>query len=232
MIDVERTATAGRPATGIGARLFQWLGLGLVNRVCRLEVGAEAPLPAGPFMVCTNHNSHLDSLAIMAALGMPFSQCALLAAEDYFFHSRTRLKVLARALTLIPIRRRATAAGFRGTVERCRFFLDQGGRALIAYPEGSRGGGGAPRAFKRGPAVIALALGLPIIPGFVGGTARILPKGRAWPRPGPIKVNFGRPLGIHADAGEAGRQRSKTLTAELEGRVRALHLAAEAGLLR
>lgn len=231
MIDTERTATAGRPATGIGARFFQWLGLCFTQKICRLEVEAQAPLPAGPFMVCANHYSHLDSLAIMAALGMPFSQCALLAAEDYFFHSRMRLKLLVRALTLIPVRRRASAASFRDTVERCRSFLGHGGRALIAYPEGSRGGGGAIRPFKRGPAAIALALGLPIVPGFVGGTDRILPKGRALPRPGPIKVHLGRPLGVDGTGPATGR-RSKVLTAELEDRVRALQSAADAGALR
>jgi 1-acyl-sn-glycerol-3-phosphate acyltransferase len=182
-------------------------------------------------MVCTNHNSHLDSVAIMAALGMPFSACALLAAEDYFFHSRMRLRALARALTLIPVRRRASAASFRLTIDRCRHFLGHGGRALIAYPEGSRGGGGI-RSFKRGPAAIAIALGLPIVPGFVDGTDRILPKGRTLPRPGPIKVHFGRPLGFEPRAKGTDGRRSKALTAELEGRVRALQSAADAGVLQ
>lgn len=217
----------GSPARGIGARLFQWLGLCLTTRVCRLEVRVESPLPVTPFMVCTNHASHLDSIAVMAALGMPFSSCALLAAEDYFFRNRMRLRALSRVLTLIPIRRQASAASFRGTLEKCRIFFGHGGRVLIAYPEGSRGDGQVLRAFKRGPAAIALALGLPIIPGFVGGTNHILPKGRAIPRPGPIEVHFGRPLGVAADAAEsASRRPSKTLTAELESRIRVLRSSA------
>lgn len=231
MVEFERTVLTSHISAGIGARSFEWLGLCLTKRICGLEAHAVAPLPAGPFMVCTNHNSHIDSIAIMAALGMPFSACALLAAEDYFFHSRMRLKILARVLTLIPVRRRASAASFRATVERCRFFFACGGRALIAYPEGSRGGGEGLRPFKRGPAVIALALGLPIVPGFILGTDRILPKGRTLPRPGPITVRFGRPLGVDAGGGAEGRGRSKKLTLELERRVRALQSVADAGAL-
>ena len=132
-------APAVRPGgSGTIAAAFEAFCRAFLRRYCALEVTAAAALPQGPMVLVSNHRSHLDSVALMVAAGLPFGRCALLAAEDYFFRTPWRLALLSRVLRLIPIRRRASARAFRDTLARSRAFLAAGGAALIAYPEGTR----------------------------------------------------------------------------------------------
>ena len=104
---------------------------------CPLRVTGLANVPASPFLLCANHNSHLDSLVLMLATGQRFHRFALLAANDYFFGGNWRFRTLALVLTLIPIDRAARPASFRKTLHGCADFLHSG-RALIVFPEGTR----------------------------------------------------------------------------------------------
>ena len=63
----------------------------------RLEVGARDILPAGSFLLCSNHASHLDGAALMVASGLPFDSFRLLAAADYF-SPESRAGRLTRAM--------------------------------------------------------------------------------------------------------------------------------------
>lgn len=202
----------------------------LLGSYFRLQVFRSGEEPEGPFLVCANHRSHVDSIAIMAALGLPFHRCGLLAAEDYFFRTPKRLQYLSGALSLIPVERHPTRGGFERTVADCARFLETGGRALVAYPEGTRGFGPGVSRFKRGPALLALRLGLPIVPGYIAGTDRILPKGRWYPKPGRITVRLGPPLFPEYVAPERPlRERSVHLIELLEHRVRDLAVALDDG---
>ena len=53
----------------------------------------------------------------------------------------------------------------------------QRGRALIVCPEGTRGQDYHLRPFKKGPFVLAIACGAPVVPIFVSGAFGIMPKG-------------------------------------------------------
>jgi short-subunit dehydrogenase len=50
------------------------------------------------------------------------------------------------------------------------------------------------RRFKPGVGLLALRLGVPVIPVWLGGTARAFPKGAFWPRPCSLQVRIGAPL--------------------------------------
>jgi 1-acyl-sn-glycerol-3-phosphate acyltransferase len=181
-----------------------------------------SPPSHGPFLICANHRSHFDSIAIMAALAhLSFADCALLAARDYFFREPLRLKLLERLLTLIPFDRRPKRHGFQHTAEACGAFLRAGGHVLIAFPEGTRGEGPGIARFKRGPALLALTLGLPILPVHVAGSGEILAKGRRLPRPGRIVVRLGSLIDASASEGDMPR-RSRELAQRIEDSVRAL----------
>jgi 1-acyl-sn-glycerol-3-phosphate acyltransferase len=73
----------------------------------------------------------------------------------------------------------------------CGQHLADGGRIIIAFPEGGRGADDKLRPFKRGPAIVSMALQLPVMPTWIGGARNILPKGRLFPRQGTITVAFG-----------------------------------------
>ncbi len=218
--DPVRPAVAALPGR-YGFELFCRLFL---RTYCRLAVRGTSPPQDGPFLICANHRSHLDSIAIMAALAhLSFADCALLAARDYFFREPLRLKLLERLLPLIPFDRRPKRHGFQRTAEACGAFLQAGGHVLIAFPEGTRGQGPAMATFKRGPALLALTLGLPILPVHVAGSGEILAKGRMLPRPGRIVVR----LGSLIDPGRIPRdgdlrRLSRELARRIEDSVRAL----------
>ncbi|HSU96892.1 MAG TPA: lysophospholipid acyltransferase family protein, partial [Gemmatimonadaceae bacterium] len=62
------------------------------------------------------------------------------------------------------------------------------GSSVVVFPEGTRGTDYAIRPFKKGPFVLAVKAGVPIVPVVIHGTLGILPKGRLVMRPGPIDV--------------------------------------------
>jgi len=122
------TASPGRYGFELVCRLF-------LRTYCRLVVRGVSPPSHGPFLICANHRSNFDSIAIIAALAhLSFDDCALLAARDYFFREPLRLKLLERLLTLIPFDRRPKRHGFQHTAEACGAFLRAGGHVLIAFP--------------------------------------------------------------------------------------------------
>jgi 1-acyl-sn-glycerol-3-phosphate acyltransferase len=193
---------------------------------CDLEVRRDSPLPAGPFLLCSNHVSHADSVALMAASGLAFGECALLAARDYFFDRPMRRRVISSVLRLVPVERKLTTSGYQTIMDECRQLLRQQTRALIIYPEGSRQPGGALAPFKRLAAVLSATFELPIVPAFLSGTDKVLPRHATMPRTAPVIVRFGAPLSpiaLHPKAGM--RARAAELTVLLEQRIGALSAA-------
>lgn len=64
------------------------------------------------------------------------------------------------------------------------------GASVIVAPEGTRGDSYALRPFKKGPFVLAIAAGVPIVPAIVHGTLAVHPKGTWKVRGGDVHVHF------------------------------------------
>jgi 1-acyl-sn-glycerol-3-phosphate acyltransferase len=190
---------------------------------CPLTVSGREWLPTTPYILCSNHASHLDSVALMVASGRPFHEFAMVAAQDYFF-DRRRLQSAANLLfRLIPIDRRATRRQLEEHIAACRAFFASGGRGLIIFPEGTRSRTGRMQSFKRGTAVVAAALGVPLVPAAIEGTFKVWPKGHLLMRPGRLRVRFGVPIQPEAPAeGESPFATYRRITAELERRIHEL----------
>lgn len=186
------------PLRPIVSRVVETGMKSFIRTACRLRVSSEAPLPKTPFFVCSNHRSHADSAVLMTALGFSFQRCALLAAQDYFFIGSRTNAVVASIFRIVPFERQLSMAGFRRSAALCKDFLDAEGRAIIGYPEGTRGSTDQLREFKRGPTTLALMLGIPILPAYVHGTGNVMPKGRKFFVPAAVSVHFGTP--IHPDS--------------------------------
>jgi 1-acyl-sn-glycerol-3-phosphate acyltransferase len=187
---------------------------------CSLQVTGTAPNER-PFLICANHRSHMDSIAIMAALRLPFAQCGLVAAEDYFFQDVHWLTPITRAMRLIPLSRRPRPHEFQKFIGSCQKFLNEGGAALLAFPQGTRVS--SANSFKRGAAVLAIRLGLPVLPIRVVGTEHILPKDRIVPWPGRIHVCIGSLLpSTPPIAATTLREESKMLMRDIEAAIHSL----------
>jgi 1-acyl-sn-glycerol-3-phosphate acyltransferase len=68
------------------------------------------------------------------------------------------------------------------------------GANILAYPEGTRSTDGRILPFKKGPFVVALQAGVPIIPVAIDGSGRLLPRGGFRLRKGVVRVKFGQPI--------------------------------------
>jgi 1-acyl-sn-glycerol-3-phosphate acyltransferase len=68
------------------------------------------------------------------------------------------------------------------------------GRSVVICPEGTRGKDYHLRPFKKGPFVLAIASGSPVIPTIVYGTREIMPKGSFVIRSGTVHIHFLEPV--------------------------------------
>ena len=157
-----------------GGAMFQAFCRVFFIYYCRLTVAGKDHLPASPFIICSNHTSHIDSAVLMTASGFPFSAFAMLGASDYFFDTwRTRFLV-SRFMNVIPIDRHGQHKSLRRSLTMCKEFL-QGMRGnLILYPEGTRSCDGAMQTFKKGAGLFAVDLEVPVVPAHIEGAHNIL----------------------------------------------------------
>ncbi|MCI8649098.1 MAG: 1-acyl-sn-glycerol-3-phosphate acyltransferase [Anaerotruncus sp.] len=132
-------------------------------------------LPAhGPAIIAANHNSHLDALLLLSLFsGRQIHQVRVAAAADYFFKGKRSSKLYASLLGLLPIARE----GKRGVLDGVYAALERG-EILILFPEGTRGAPGELSPLKNGISRVARRYPeVPVIPVFLQGTERALPKG-------------------------------------------------------
>lgn len=195
---------------------------------CPLTIHGSQNLPEVPFLICSNHASHLDSTMLMAASGVPFQKTGLIAAKDYFFDKGHRF-YLHYMMNLVPIARGTGARAIKDSIIACRSFLGSGGLVLIIFPEGTRSVTGKIARFKEGAAMLAHDLELPMVPTYVSGSNQSLPKGSYFLRPKKISVTFGKPIKVadwlafdEKDDRRAIFHAYREATAELERQVRAL----------
>jgi 1-acyl-sn-glycerol-3-phosphate acyltransferase len=217
------------PATG-GAMFQAFCRMFFVS-YCRLTVEGREHLPPPPFILCSNHTSHIDSAVLMTASGLPFSTFAMLGASDYFFDSRRVKFVVSRFMNVIPIDRHARHNSLRHSLAMCDEFLWRTRGNLILYPEGTRSARGEMQTFKKGAGLFAVELGVPVVPAYVDRAHRILAKGNFIPRPGSVTVRFGEPIRFASNASDlqVGRARRRAAVELLEQRIRGLSQRPSAG---
>lgn len=224
--------------------LLRWLFFWLVVRPVvlvglGLNVRHRERLPAaGPAIVVANHNSHLDTMVLMTLLPSHLlPRVHPVAAADYFLRNRLLAWFALRIVGIIPIERRPAVAppaaapaepsaaptpgAPRPDVLAAVAAALERGDVVILFPEGSRGEperlaelkSGVARLVERFPAV-------PVIPIFLHGLGKALPRGSALPVPFFCDVFVGEPVPWRGDR--------KTYVEELRGRMQ--ELAAEGHL--
>jgi 1-acyl-sn-glycerol-3-phosphate acyltransferase len=156
--------------------------------------GLEHVACGGPFVFAPNHQSHLDILALLAHLPGATRFAAKRSLWKYAV-----VGAVLDALGMVPIDREdpAQAIAALNAVEA----RDQ---SIVVFPEGTRSRDGQLGAFKKGAFVLALRLGIPIVPVVCIGTRRLMPKGsRLVVVPGDVHIVVERPIptaGLGADA--------------------------------
>jgi len=155
-------------------------------------------IPRGPCIVVSNHNSHLDAAVLMSLFPLRrLPNVHPVAAADYFGSSWLRRTMAMALMNGIPIERRA-----RPGVDALGPLVEavEAGKALIFFPEGSRGEAGVVSPFRPGIGKLVQKIpGLLVAPVFLSGPERIWARGEVVPVPGAIDVIVGRPRTYPAD---------------------------------
>ncbi|QGZ64956.1 lysophospholipid acyltransferase family protein [Paraburkholderia acidisoli] len=138
----------------------------------------------------SNHTSHIDTLAILAALPRDVrARVRPVAARDYWDSGKLKRHIARNILNAVLIDRHRESGG--DPLDPVREALAQGHSVLI-FPEGTRGTEPLPQPFKSG--LFHLSNDFPaaaLAPVYLENLQRIMPKGTIWPVPLICKVHFG-----------------------------------------
>ncbi|HSE96223.1 MAG TPA: lysophospholipid acyltransferase family protein [Methylomirabilota bacterium] len=171
---------------------------GLLRLLFRYRAVGVAHVPAaGAVLLASNHASLLDPPIVGAAVPRPLH---FMAKAELF--RVPLLGALIRRLNAHPVIRE----GGDTAALRLALRLLREGHALLVFPEGTRTRDGQLGAGKAGVGMLAAQAGVPVVPVYVSGSARALPRGTRWPRPGRVTVAYGPPLSFNRERGKTRYQ--------------------------
>jgi long-chain acyl-CoA synthetase len=185
---------------------FAWVVYRIFNLFCRgfmrLEVtGVEnltkAVNAAPTFLVCPNHQSFLDPFVLTSNYPYSIFRRIFHVGASMFFQSRI-MRFVSRMLRVVPIDQdtqllKAMKAGAIGLKK---------GMILNIYPEGERAFDGKLHEFKKGAAILATEMDLPIVPVALDGLQNVWAR-KSWKiRPAKVKIKIGEPIFPSSVVGE------------------------------
>ena len=178
--------------------------------LCRLNFtwvsvqGRKNADPQQSYIIMTNHQSHFDILAFYGHWGRQFRwvmkealrkapglgwYCS--AGGHVFIDRSSREKAIESLKAAKPV-------------------LD-GGISVVFFPEGTRSPDGRMRGFKKGGFMMALDLGLPILPVSISFSRHVLPRKTLKLLPGRIRIQVQEPI----DVSKYGVERRDELMADV-----------------
>ncbi|MEE8577776.1 MAG: lysophospholipid acyltransferase family protein, partial [candidate division Zixibacteria bacterium] len=135
--------------------------------------------PLDQFVISANHNSHLDVFLLFHILPLKhIGRTHPVAAKEYFERSRFIFQIADFLFRPIWISR-GEADRQHDPLDRVREVI-RAGQSVIVFPEGTRGKPGGVQRFQSGIGrVISEFENLSVLPVFLLGTERALPKASA-----------------------------------------------------
>jgi len=141
------------------------------------------------FLVCPNHQSFLDPFVVCSNYPLELFRDTFHVGASEFWEGGF-MSWVSRMLHVVPVNpdtelMKAMRAGASGL---------KNGKILHIYPEGERAFDGKLHEFKKGAAILATELGLPIVPVALDGLFKVWPR-RSWRiRLAKVKVSIGEPF--------------------------------------
>jgi len=170
-------------------RVFMQLEVrGVDNLKPQLNLAEDGSI-AKPFLICPNHQSFLDPFVICSNYPYRLFKNIFHVGASEFFES-SLMRNIAKMMNVVPVNpdtelMRAMKAGAIGL---------KNGRVLNIYPEGERAFDGELHGFKKGAAILATELDMPIIPVAIDGLYKVWPRNSWRIRPAKVKIAFGKPI--------------------------------------
>jgi 1-acyl-sn-glycerol-3-phosphate acyltransferase len=170
--------------------MIHWLGRSICALVSfflfPIESRGKDHIPThGGFIVATNHVSFLDPVAIGIACPRRLNYMArhTLFSNPIFGWFLLRVGVF-------PVKRGvADISSIREAIRRVR-----NGGGLLLFPEGTRSRPGETLDPRAGIGFLVEKLAVPVIPAFIDGTQKALPKGATRIRREKVTITFGEAL--------------------------------------
>lgn len=152
-----------------------------------LRVSGKEHLPQrGPFILSPNHQSFIEGPVVASQIPWRlFKNMFYVGTSEIFGHGLFNL--LGRSFKLVPVDPNSNLVN---AMRAGAFGLRQG-KNLVVYPEGERSIDGTPKKFKKGAAILATHLKVPIYPVALDGFYQAWPRGRRFPRLARLKIRFG-----------------------------------------
>ena len=180
----------------------------------RIQIAGLEKIPQDrPFIFSPNHQSFMEAPLIMSYFPFRTFRKMFYVGTSEIFGTGVGRRI-ARSMKLVPIdpdanlvpAMRAGAYGLRH------------GDALVLYPEGERSITGEPRAFKKGAAILATHLQVPIVPVAIDGFEKAWGRGKGIRFFQTLQIRIGDPIEPPALA-NASEKTYESLTMELRQRV-------------
>jgi len=189
----------------------------LVLIISGVHVVGKEKLPLeGPCIIAANHNSHLDTMVLMSLFPLShINQVKPVAAADYFMKNKWFAWFSQNVIGIIPLKRRPTKEEGHPLLGVTKAL--ENGDIVIVFPEGSRGIPEEMGTFKTGIAHLAKEFpSIPVVPIYIHGAGKALPKGEALFVPFIIDVNIGEALYFENENNKAFTVRLEKSIKELE----------------
>ncbi|HSE26156.1 MAG TPA: AMP-binding protein [Pyrinomonadaceae bacterium] len=207
-----------KPAVVLLARVALKVIYFAARLLFRMEVKGREVLTnlEPPYLICPNHQSYLDPFLVCSTYPRRvLTNIFHVGASMYF--TNAAMAQLARLINVVPIdpdlqmlhAMRAGVVGLRA------------GKILNIYPEGQRSLDGKLHEFKKGAAILATELKLPIVPVALDGTYRIWPR-KSWRlRLAKVRITFGEPIDVRRLASDEPDEDAvyQKVTSELKRRI-------------
>lgn len=180
--------------------VFKIVGF-LSGLIWKFEVDGLENIPeSGEYIVCPNHESHLDGLWVWTAMGQrkpAIKNICCMAKQEHLCTGLSRFWMTM--IGGIPVDRTGNTAVTLRRTEEC---LKKGNCTLLIHPEGTRTRNGSMNKFKEGAAMLAIKSGYPLLPVQIEGAYEIFPYNRKKPRlfhlekkqRYTLKIHFRKPI--------------------------------------
>lgn len=155
-------------------------------------VGLDRLAAHGPGILVVNHESWFDVLVLAAHLPVKYRFVGKKELVSVPLFGPAWL-----ACGHIAIDRGDREAAIR-SLEHAGDLLRRHGGVIIMFPEGTRSTDGDLLPFKKGAFVLALKLGVPIIPVGIAGSRHVMRKHGVRVRSGTIRMQVGEPIPVTA----------------------------------
>jgi long-chain acyl-CoA synthetase len=198
--------------------VFWFAAARLARYVCqvlyRVQISGLENIPEDrPFIFSPNHQSFMDAPLIMSYFPFRIFRKMFYVGTSEIFGQGIR-RSIARTMKLVPI---DPDANLIPAMRAGAYGLRQG-EALVLYPEGERSISGEPKTFKKGAAILATHLQVPIVPVAIDGFEKAWGRGRGIRLFQNLKIQIGKPIEPPSMA-SASENTYENLTRELSKRV-------------